>query len=150
GLRVGDVIIAVDDQRLPAGKDTAGALDAARRGAELAGRTLRLTVARGGTPTTVEIQPLTQCDQQGRIKPKNTVDPPAGRNGVTVYTGLLRFVSDDNELAFVLGHEISHNIMESVGWRQPAIDDSGTHAFMPRPTPPGRLAQPVYNRDFEA
>jgi hypothetical protein len=59
-----------------------------------------------------------QCDQQLIVSNDNSVNAFATPNIVTVSIGMLRFLRGDDDLAFILAHEMSHNLIEQANWRQ--------------------------------
>jgi hypothetical protein len=69
-------------------------------------------------PTGLDGAPLWQCDQLLVISNENAVSASAAPNTVTVSIGMLRFLRGDDDLAFILAHEMSHNIIEQASWRQ--------------------------------
>jgi hypothetical protein len=59
-----------------------------------------------------------QCDQRLVVSNDNAVNAFAKPNVVTVSIGMLRFLRGDDDLAFILAHEMSHNLIEQAGWRE--------------------------------
>lgn len=67
---------------------------------------------RGGRKDQLLLEPVTAC------RSDFTVDPAAGRDAgadgdrVRVTSGMMDYISDDNELAAVVAHELSHNLLD--------------------------------------
>jgi hypothetical protein len=69
-------------------------------------------------PTGLDGEPRRQCDQVLVVTNENAVSAAAAPNTVTVSIGMLRFLRGDDDLAFILAHEMSHNIIEQASWRE--------------------------------
>jgi hypothetical protein len=67
---------------------------------------------RGGRKDQLLLEPVTAC------RSDFTVDPAAGRDAgadgdrVRVTSGMIDYTADDNELAAVVAHELSHNLLD--------------------------------------
>jgi hypothetical protein len=121
GLAAGDVLLAVNGRaflpgtRLAAEQErkTWRAMAEAEEGtleAELRRGPAELLVLRGGRELRLTLGSLPAC--LGRVRLAYSSQTNAFANGryVVMTTAMLRFVRGDDELAVVLGHELSHNI----------------------------------------
>jgi hypothetical protein len=108
GIKPGDILKAVEGKTLAEGPEgrrqfaeavTAGLL---KRGA------VRFTFERDGKPRKVRLRALKSCPYGVALAVGD--EPNAATDGATVFvtTGMLKFASDDRDLATVLGHEIAH------------------------------------------
>ena len=131
GIRAGDVLLAVDGVPLapePAsGPDLAAPFDAARARAradavdDLLERAepVSVTLLRdapgdalaGGTPIVARIDPRPVCPSRVRLARSEQRNAYADGRHVFMTTGLLARLHGDDELAFVLAHEMAHNIL---------------------------------------
>jgi beta-barrel assembly-enhancing protease len=114
GLRVGDVLLAVDgrDTPLVAGDagytpvgDTEAMIDAARA-------TISLTIRREGVSSTVSFTRDKGCASRVQVIPGRSINARADGRYVQINAGMLDFVRNDDELAAVVAHELAHNILK--------------------------------------
>ncbi len=118
GLRVGDVILAVDGQGLSVsavdkGPQTYAPVEAvlASLNRALVRGSVGLTIARAGAVSTVDLGSDQGCAFDAQVIPSREVNASADGAHVFVTTGLLRYANDDADLAVVLGHEFAHDVM---------------------------------------
>lgn len=112
GLRAGDGIVAVDGTPVPRiGSATArvaaaaAALNLPRDGP------LTLDLRRGGVPILLRVTPEPACRSRVQLLPARRARAAADGDLVTLTTPLLAFTRNNDELAFVLAHEIAHNAL---------------------------------------
>ncbi len=111
GLRPGDKITSIDGESIPA---MAGAMsiysakiDAAlERGGEVI-----VGYTRDGERHVARIQPAQACDYRVVFSNTPMVNAATDGRSVTVMRGLINFLARDEELALVVGHELSHNVL---------------------------------------
>lgn len=109
GLAAGDRIVSIDGKTVGAG--SAGRSRVAELIAESKGRPLEMTVRRGGDPVTVELSPRMLCNYPTFLHNDDSVNAFADGSRIIVTSGMMRFAESDDELAFVIGHELAHNTM---------------------------------------
>jgi Zn-dependent protease with chaperone function len=122
GLVAGDVLLAVNGGPLPTGASVAaepkrekwrrladeaeGELEAAlRRGPA------ELRVLREGRETTLRLGSVAACLGRVRLARSTQVNAFATGRTMVMTVAMLKFLRSDDELAVVLGHELSHNIL---------------------------------------
>jgi len=118
GLRVGDVILAVDGERMSIGEEAApetysglaGNLTIADRALSDDGPVL-LTLSRGGVPVTVALTPEAACGHRVHLDVSDELNARADGADVFISTALAGFTQSDDELALILAHELAHNIL---------------------------------------
>lgn len=66
---------------------------------------------RDGQLLSTEITPQVTCDYAVNVLMDDALNAYADGKAVYVATGMMRFVEDDDELALIVGHEVSHNAM---------------------------------------
>ncbi len=111
GLRPGDTITAVNGESIPA---LAGAMSiyAARMETALAdGGPVLVAYTREGERRVARIQPAQACDYRIVFSNSPMVNAATDGRSVTVMRGLVNFLSRDEELALVVGHELGHNVL---------------------------------------
>ena len=119
GVRAGDVLLAIDGVALPPELGLAEPFAAPRAHAradavaDLLARpeTRSLTLLRDGNAITVQVRPRPTCPSHVHLARSDQRNAFADGRHVFLTTGLLRRLSNDDELAFVIGHELAHNIL---------------------------------------
>ncbi|ODU22729.1 MAG: hypothetical protein ABS87_00735 [Sphingomonas sp. SCN 67-18] len=118
GLQAGDAIIAVegDDVATATAPQGAARFDAVQRvedriEAGLADGALSLTIRRDGRERAVRVTGDEGCASRFQMIPATRLNASAGPY-VSVTSAIVEFVASDDELALVLAHELSHNILK--------------------------------------
>jgi Zn-dependent protease with chaperone function len=102
------VVQAVPGTLVPASFDRMERTLAILRGA---GPEIRLDVSRGGSARTFTIIPMPGCAADVVLLPSHRRNAWADGTYVVVTTAMLDFVRNDDELAFVVAHELAHDIL---------------------------------------
>lgn len=120
GIRPGDRLIALDGRDLaaidtdrPGGRaDGSGyaALVDALDGA-FAGGPATLTLERDGRRLDIRLTPAVACATEFQLTLENSLNAGADGRTVSIARKMEQLAASDDELAFVLGHEMSHNIL---------------------------------------
>lgn len=115
GVRVGDELVAVGGVAVP---DADGARSYARMGAlaeqlDVATATGAVTLAlrRAGAPLTLTVTPAPACPSRFQLVPSDGFNAEADGTYVQITSRFALFAADDAELAALLAHELSHNIL---------------------------------------
>lgn len=121
GIRAGDVLLAVDGVSMPSEPGLAQPFHAARARAhadavhDLLTRAgtgpLAMTVLRDGTEISVRLQPRSTCPSEVHLAQSDQRNAFADGRHVFLTTGLLARFANDDEIAFVIAHELAHNIL---------------------------------------
>jgi hypothetical protein len=112
GLRVGDEILAVDDVPMPrsigskASYDRTAEVEAALAKG-LAGPPLKLTLR----SRTILLSGDAGCVSTVQLVPEGRYDATADGRYVQISGPLYRFAAKDDELAFLIAHELAHNVV---------------------------------------
>ena len=64
-----------------------------------------------GHPADCRFIPFAACNYEASVARSDTVNAYADDDEMFVTTGMMNFVKSDQELALVLGHELSHNFL---------------------------------------
>jgi hypothetical protein len=110
GLQAGDVLISVNGEGAPTGKDATEMLS--KRLGEIMGQStapVTLIVRRAGQPQTISVGPVMACAYPVVLEDSEEINARADGRMLHVNRGLLRFAGSDDELALVIGHELAHN-----------------------------------------
>lgn len=119
GVRAGDILLSVNDIPVPreAGLSDPFNVQRARARADavydvLASATpLTVTLLRDGGIVTVHILPQSVCPSQVHLARSAQRNAYADGRHVFLTTGMLALLHNDDELAFVIAHEMAHNIL---------------------------------------
>ncbi len=121
GIRPGDVLLAIDGDEIAPETALAAPFDATRAHARAdTVRTLlarpkttsfALTLLRNGVTTIVTVTPRLACPSYVHLARSDQRNAYADGRHVFTTTGLLSTVRNDDELAFIIAHEMAHNIL---------------------------------------
>lgn len=132
GLVAGDVLLAVNGISFPPAAEIARERDRkkrrkrmeaaeARLEAELRRGPARLDVLRQGQTMSLMLNSLPACPGRVRLARSRQTNAFSLRGQVVMTTSMLDFLANDDELAVVIGHELSHSILRHADER----DDEG-------------------------
>lgn len=121
GIRAGDVLLAIEGVTLPPESGLAQAFDAARARARAdtiqdlltraETKSFAMTLLRDGAVMSVRLQPRSTCPSEVHLARSDQRNAFADGRHVFLTTGLLARLANDDELAFVIAHELAHNIL---------------------------------------
>jgi hypothetical protein len=127
GLRVGDRLTGVAGQPAPVGRNAVQTFTSlvapranTRSATSLTGSSMALTIRRSGaTADTVDavqlsVPPDTVCAYGAIAVKDDALNAWADGNQVVVTTAMMRFATTDDELAFIVAHEIAHNAQRHI------------------------------------
>ena len=146
GLRAGDAFLTIGGARLRQPLATkkatyAGVASAyALLEASAAAGPVQLDLEREGRTIAARLVPIAGCASRLQLLPRSTVEARADGSILSITTGLLDFVADDNELALVIAHEMAHNalghraLLKSQGVRRGFFESFGGNAAKVRET----------------
>ena len=70
-----------------------------------------IRVRRGEDELSLQVKSETICGYKVRLSQTSTINAYADGKNITMTSGMMSFVKDDNELALIIGHELGHNTM---------------------------------------
>ena len=111
GVQRGDILMAVENQPLPQGRD------AERQAAIMLGpivsslSSVRLGILRNGTAADLNVPLTSACGFGIELGNVDSVSAYADGRRVLITRGMLNFVRNDTELAYVLAREMAHNAL---------------------------------------
>lgn len=113
GLKQGDWILSINGigQKSGTGYEGVARFDDALATA-LATPPAKLQVERAGTRLTVSLAGLPGCASLVELIPGKKLNAAADGSIVQITTGVLEQARDDDELAFIIAHEMAHNILK--------------------------------------
>ena len=68
-----------------------------------------ITIMSGERNRDVVFEPETRCDYQLRLKMSAAINAYANGKAIVMNAGMMNFAASDDELAYVIGHELAHN-----------------------------------------
>lgn len=112
GLKAGDWIVSINGADLKGGPGYAGVerFDAALEAA-LVKPPARIVIERAGQQQTVDLTGIAGCASRVELVPGRKLNAVADGAFVQLTTGVLQEAHDDDELAFIIAHEMAHNIL---------------------------------------
>lgn len=120
GLRVGDEVLAVGGQATPVVSKGAGYAPVAATEAMLGGEMLGLQIRRGQVLQSLSFRPDAGCASVVQIIPGRRINAQADGRYVQINAAMMNFVTNDNELAAVIAHELAHNILKHRAKKTPS------------------------------
>ncbi len=111
GLRPGDLIIAVNGETIPALAGAMGIYAGKMEAALAQGGPLLIGYMRGGERHVARVAPAPACDYRVVFSNAPIVNAATDGRSVLVMRGLVNFLTRDDELALVVGHELGHNVL---------------------------------------
>jgi len=119
GLRVGDLITAVDGELLDAARSQTrpGYEDLERNLARLDAAAMDdgqmdLSVRGGGVDRAVQVIPISACAYDTQVDPSPDIRARADGRRIFISSAFAAYAATEAELAFVLAHELAHNILD--------------------------------------
>ncbi|MDB2437482.1 M48 family metallopeptidase [Hellea sp.] len=70
-----------------------------------------IQIRRGGKDMAINLKSETVCGYKVRLSISSTINAYADGRHITMTSGMMNFVEDDDELAQIVGHELAHNTM---------------------------------------
>lgn len=118
GVLAGDIVVSIDGFALPSVLPTATASYAAIAAAQVmleraaVARVFTLGIERGGgIGLGLQVAPVAGCASQVQLRTSPEIEARADGRIVSVTTGLLDYVANDDELALAMAHEMAHNAL---------------------------------------
>ena len=123
GVRVGDHLLAVGNERMPeavAGRADMAVVERARSALKrgLSTNAVRLSLRRGTKEFEVSLKSVAGCASLIEMIPSRKRNALADGEVVQVTSATVAATRDNDELAFVIAHELAHNIKGHYDWLQ--------------------------------
>ncbi|MBI5518425.1 MAG: M48 family metalloprotease [Desulfovibrio sp.] len=153
GIQKGDVLLAVGGKPVANKKETKAAMDSALA----KGTPVQLTLERAGERREMTVTPAKLCGYDIALKQNTMINAFADGKNITIYTGMMKFVQSDDELAAILGHELAHNNQGHIKAKQGNALLGALLLDLPvailtgvNPNVGGRIGANAYSQEFEA
>jgi hypothetical protein len=82
------------------------------------GKLLSLNVRRSNGQISIKIQPISACSYPVELIYDTDITAITDGHKISITTGAMRFFISDDELAFAISHEMSHNLLGLIGSNQ--------------------------------
>jgi len=118
GLAPGDLILAINGQALAEGQSNAEEsydglqANAAVLDAALTRGPVRLTVRRGGAEREVTVRPVAACAYPAQVEVTGSFRSRTDGRHIFISDGMANLAENEDQLAFVLAHELAHAVLE--------------------------------------
>ena len=117
GLSPGDLILSVNGQPLSRGEGATESYEglqanAATLDAAAARGPVSLRVRRAGVEREVTVRPVDACAYPTQVEVTGTRRSRADGRNIFISDGMVSVAADDDQLAFVLAHELAHAVLE--------------------------------------
>lgn len=114
GLRRGDIIVTANGATLTPNDPGTKTLQRAINEVERNGSPLHLTVRRGTETKDIVIHPKPTCAFPIRLVDSVQINAATDGDKIAITSGMVRFLETDDEMAFLLGHEMAHAIQNHI------------------------------------
>ena len=104
GINIGDMILGDDGDPIDSQDDDF-------QDALKLGETAKVQVLNNGLAYTKSVTPIRICDYNIRLRTSSAINAYADGRNITMTSGMMEFVKNDDELALIIGHELAHNTM---------------------------------------
>ena len=117
GLQPGDLIVSVNGQELRRGNASTESYDGLQANIAVLDQTLvrgpvQLLVRREGVERTVALRPVLACAYPTQVEVSGTLRGRADGRHIFISDGMANLAETDDQLAFVLAHELAHAVLE--------------------------------------
>lgn len=113
GLRPGDTIAAINGAPLAEAGSANTLAKTYRDLAQVAADSgpVKLDIVRNGRTLDLVITPEESCDYDVWLKPSTKINAYATGRSVVFFRGMMKMLTDDNDLALIFAHELAHNVL---------------------------------------
>ncbi|MGH7005586.1 MAG: M48 family metalloprotease, partial [Alphaproteobacteria bacterium] len=111
GLAPRDQIVAINGARMPETRDAMAAYAEALDSALESGGPIAFAYRREGRDAVAQIIPAPACDYRVVFANSPVINAATDGHSLMVMRGLVNLLARDEELALVVGHELSHNVL---------------------------------------
>ena len=111
GLAAGDHVVSMGGMPMTPNAKSQAAMHVLLNQAAAKREPVTVSIRRDGAVLDKQIVPVRACDFPSSVEKNSAINAYADGDQIVVQTGMLEFVHSDEELATVLSHELSHNIL---------------------------------------
>lgn len=117
GLKVGDRIVNINGNSL-SDKNHKEVIAIMQDNQTVKDKPYSIVVERGGNILELNINPISCCKYNILLVPEDSINAFSDGKNIIFNNGLVRFTENNDELAFVVAHEIAHNVMGHISKRR--------------------------------
>ena len=114
GVEPGDRILSIAGVPLPTSRRDADRVQRSLKESADAQSSIPVVISRNGEERRMSLRPTAACNYPVRVENSDAINALTDGENIAVFTGLLNFVRSEEELALVLSHEISHNVLDHI------------------------------------
>lgn len=118
GLVPGDIPVSVNGQSAPVGEEAIKRFQELLSEQAKQGNTLQLKILRNDREQIISITLDKTCDYPVVLGGDDALNAYADGQRIVILKGLMRFLSNDNEIAMIVAHELAHNVMKHIDAQQ--------------------------------
>lgn len=111
-LTVGDRIVSIGGHEVTGSKQARNLLRKSL--AQANGEEITLSVIRGNQSIEAKLGSVSTCRSRIKVTSNSSINAIANGRTITINNGLISFVRNDEELQFVIAHELAHNVASHV------------------------------------
>jgi hypothetical protein len=156
GLETGDRLLEINGQAVPAGSKAVPETQDMLDDATARDRHVKLLVLRGEEALSFEVAADDICYYPVRLAQSDALNAWADGKNIYIAKGMLRFATDDRDLAVIIAHELAHNAMGHIQKMQgnyllgTLLDIAAMAAGVDTENLFGEMAVRAYSQEFEA
>ncbi|MEW6353477.1 MAG: M48 family metallopeptidase [Pseudomonadota bacterium] len=113
-LAAGDIPVSVNGQSAPVGEEASKRFQELLSEQAKQGNTLQLKILRNDREQTISVTLDKTCDYPVILGGDDALNAYADGQRIVILKGLMRFFSNDNEIAMIVAHELAHNVMKHI------------------------------------
>jgi hypothetical protein len=118
GLRQGDQILTINGWSVPTGPSAIKETEDKLKAEVATNKPIQIGYRRAGREQRAMVSPATACAYSVVLSESTQINAYADGEKVVVARGIVEALQKDEELAFVIGHELGHNIMGHIDARK--------------------------------
>ncbi len=112
GLKIGDVILALNGKPLPSGKKAIKEFEETIRELAKIGVPLEIAIRRGEEQQKISVTPSMGCKSKLLLAHDGPINAYADGENIVIFKGMMDFFETDEEMALIVSHELAHNSMQ--------------------------------------
>jgi len=157
GIRKGDILVSINGLEVSSGEGAHQKLNKKLKTILQSNSPVSIKVVRNQKEILYDVLPEPLCDSQIKLDTRNDiVNALADGENIVVTRGMVQFVEDDIELAYIISHELAHNVRGHINAKRAnaipgIILDLAVYAIFSVHTGGffSKLASTAYSKSFE-
>ncbi|NKC13881.1 MAG: M48 family metalloprotease [Gammaproteobacteria bacterium] len=130
GLRVGDVLESIAGWSVPVGESAAEQTREQLAKSLMSGQPLSIQVRRSGEARAFTVTPVQTCAFDVVLDPSDIKNAYADGDRIVMHKGMMEFLRTDEEVAFIVSHELAHNAMGHIDSKKTNVIAGGAAGLL--------------------